>query len=46
MRELYYVYSTDFPHFFPPDLADALQKSKFSTTQGNFGKIISIEKIE
>jgi hypothetical protein len=24
-------------------LADELQKSKFSTTQGNFGKIIGIE---
>jgi len=25
------------------DLADELQKSKFSTAQGNFGKIIGIE---
>ena len=46
MRELYYVYSTDFPHFFTPDLADELQKSKFSTAQGNFGKIIDIERIK
>jgi hypothetical protein len=36
----------DFPYFSTPDLADELQKSKFSTAQGNFGKIISIEKIK
>jgi hypothetical protein len=46
MRELYYAYSTDFPHFFTPDLVDELQKSKFSTAQDNFGKIIGIERTE
>jgi len=32
----------DFPHFFTPGLADELQKSKFSTAQDNFGKIIEV----
>jgi len=30
----------DFPHFFTPDLADELRKSKFLIVQGNFVRLL------